>query len=867
MRRSFVVATLFAACLVLPATAPAHLLDHPAPSTLSQPVGPLSTQVNSGGEGAKWELLTSLPTANPHSDLDYFTKGGEIYASVGVLGIGANGGGQSIVKLTEGGGISPSPAIVSSHPSAACPTNAAGTGLQHDVEATPKSSVILNTVVPKAERSDAQLLLDASDAAGRCHDAGILGIQNAPKGGLEIIDIADIANPKEIGFTSHIGESHTVNVDPRRPHIAYSVTSDSVGVNAFGVRGNEEGAGRALDGFEVVDLRSCLTAPLGTIPAGATIDSKRELCRPQVYRFRYPSVDISLGHTNQTGIYGCHELEVYPDDRLTCASGAATILFDVERAFDDNGTPDNFLDDTPRGTPLPCRVRASSNSGPSAAFTSGAKVTDCVVGGTDAAQVDLGIPNWQKLGSPSLTGVRHVGTAFHQGRESTQGALQPKYDSTQDIDFSHEAELTDSRRFIIASDERGGGVAGGAQCAPGEDLKFANGGLHAYAVDRLQGATPGGPLPANRAKEAHKAYALTPKGEKAIFRVTVRTEPKASFCTAHVFHQIPGQNRIFMGWYSQGTQVVDFTEKPDGTVEFSNAAYFIPENANEWVSAIFKMERNADGTFTYYGATGDGVVGDAGRNGIDIYKVTLPAPPAPAARVRKSEPRPTTPPTGGPAGTAGPGCPGSALLAAEAAGRGAGRGLSLRFRTAGNVPVTIDIFQQSVGRRIVGERRVRRFTGRRGSLFWNGRDARRRQVPPGYYFARLRARGADGRVDTVRLTLGLSRRRFGPRLGFHRREDCGTLQMFKLSRPVFGGLDTRSLGIAYRLARGARVSITVTDRRERVVRRFKATDPPVGKVQRLRLSARGLARGDYRVKLSVTRDNRTTTETLTARRL
>ena len=68
-----------------------------------------------------------------------------------------------------------------------------------------------------------------------------------------------------------------------------------------------------------------------------------------------------------------------------------------------------------------------------------------------------------------------------------------------------------------------------------------------------------------------------------------------------MFQQIPGQNRIFMGWYSQGTQVLDFTENADGTVDFKEAGYFIPASANQWVSHIFKVDRNADGSFTYYG--------------------------------------------------------------------------------------------------------------------------------------------------------------------------------------------------------------------------------------------------------------------------
>jgi hypothetical protein len=66
-------------------------------------------------------------------------------------------------------------------------------------------------------------------------------------------------------------------------------------------------------------------------------------------------------------------------------------------------------------------------------------------------------------------------------------------------------------------------------------------------------------------------------------------------CTAHVFQQIPNQNRIFMGWYSQGTQVVDFVEHKDGTIEFKQAGWFIPEDANTWVSHVFKKERTEDG--------------------------------------------------------------------------------------------------------------------------------------------------------------------------------------------------------------------------------------------------------------------------------
>ena len=41
--------------------------------------------------------------------------------------------------------------------------------------------------------------------------------------------MTDPDNPHELGLTSHIGESHTVNIDPKRPHIAYSVTEKGEG--------------------------------------------------------------------------------------------------------------------------------------------------------------------------------------------------------------------------------------------------------------------------------------------------------------------------------------------------------------------------------------------------------------------------------------------------------------------------------------------------------------------------------------------------------------------------------------------------------------------------------------------------------------
>jgi hypothetical protein len=620
MRGKGVVALVLAGALAVPATVWAHdAFDHPAPPFTPQ--APLSTTFNSGGNDARWELVTSFATGNPHTDIDFFTRDGDTYASVGTLAIGPNGGGQTIIRLTEGDRVDPS--FVAGYPSASCLSNPdAALGLQHDVEAAPKGRAILNTDNPSAVRSDTEIIVDATDANGRCHDQGIAGLQGAPQGGLEIVDVTDPENPVEIGLVSNIGESHTVNVDPKRPHIAYAVTSDVISVDeTSGQRQNEvEGSGEelSLDGFEVIDMSSCMGFPEGT-----SVTVKRMQCRPEVYRYRYPSADIALGHTKRDEIYACHELEVYPDDRLTCASGGAMIMFHMAGAFRRNGTPNDFSDDVPRGEPLPCELRNSSTADP--LFDTGAKVTDCVLEDM-SGEAELDVPSWIDIGAPSLAGVEHIGSVHHQGR-GAGGTATPAFDSTEDIDFDHEAELTHSGDFVLATDERGGGVLPpGASCTPSpSDLRVGNGGIHAYRTDGLDTEVP--PAPTSPEDEAFDPYARTPGGEKAIFRTPVRTEGQATVCTSHVFQQIPGQNRIFMGWYSQGTQVVDYVEHRDGTFEFKPAGFFIPENANTWVSHVFKFERRPNGDFTYWGATGDFNLGESGRNGIDIYKVTLPPPP------------------------------------------------------------------------------------------------------------------------------------------------------------------------------------------------------------------------------------------------
>jgi hypothetical protein len=852
LRRSLLAA--LAAALVLPsAVALAHeLFDHASPSLAPRP-GPTTSGFQSGGDGAKWEFVTSITTGNPHSDIDFFRSGGNTFLSAGTLGVAPNGGGQTIIQLTNGDKVEPK--FVSQANTASCVSNeAAALGLQHDVEASPKGGTILNTFNPDAPDRDAQIIVDATDANGRCHDQqrfggdGLVGLVNDKQGGLEIIDVTDPAAPKEIGLTSHVGEAHTVNIDPKRPHIAYAVTSDGVTVSG-GKRANET-SGFDVDGFEVVDMSSCMN-----FPAGTSVAAKREACRPQVFRYRYPDLSMAHGFVNKGTVYGCHELEVYPNDRLTCASGQALMVFDMAGAFDDRGTPEDYTDDKPRGNPLPCTVRNSVST----AFPTGAKVTDCVDGAGEGTD-DLIVSKWLQSGAPSLDGVKFLGSAFHMGRESATGAAAPDFDSTEDIDFNHEAELSQSGNLLIATDERGGGVLPpGATCSQGVDNVVGNGGVHFYRADALQRSTPGS------AEEAFRSYARTPQGEKAIFRAPIRTGAQATICTAHVFQQIPGQNRIFMAWYSQGTQVLDFTENADGTVTLKQAGFFIPAAANEWVSSIFKAQENPDGTFTYWGAAADFNLGERGRNSIDVYKVTLPPPPKPAdgpgvlpARAKQQ------------GATTQSGAPRCVSPRAFRSASLKSRGRRLSFAFSSSAPVTIDIFRQARNGTVTGERLVKRFRNINGAVRWNGRDRNGRKLANGYYLVRFASRTSAGIADERRFGLLLRNGRYRVLSTHERRDSCGLLRRWKLYRPVFGGRTNRPLVISYRFGAEARAEIVVRRQGGRVVRRFKSQTYAGGVLHRKRLGSslvRRLPRGQYSVTITVRDGARTIRSTLRATRL
>ncbi len=199
-------------------------------------------------------------------------------------------------------------------------------------------------------------------------------------------------------------------------------------------------------------------------------------------------------------------------------------------------------------------------------------------------------------------------------------------------------------------------------------------------------------------------------------------------------------------------------------------------------------------------------------------------------------------------GGTGPEACRAAVGFSRVAARRAARGVRFEIGRLVRRPFAVDVFRQSRGRRVLGNRRVFRATKRRGSFRWS---ARGRRVGDGIYVARVRMRLPGGRSDVRRLALVRRGGRFRVRAGYYRRRSCGLLSSFKLERPVFGGRANRALGIAFRLSREARVSVRVL-RGKRTVKRFRTTTRRARRTHRLRLPSERLRRGDHRVVIRVT---------------
>ncbi len=421
-------------------------------------------------------------------------------------------------------------------------------------------------VTPKG---DAELLIDTVDTRGRCHDTN--------GGGLEFVDISGMGTdgfkPREVHVTRHNGTSHTVTVDDTRPNIVYNSSSE------FG----------GMPWIDVMDIRSCLGN--GSLP----LEAKRDGCRPQVFRIpfqpEWSSQKLPDGTLRQPA--SCHDITAR-GTRIYCAALNATLIFDVSGMTNSDGSI--------KGTPLPCTVVNGTRTT--------AKVTDCALGGT-TANGPTATAAWQAAGSPQAEGWTFLGSINHPGRYDqtggTGGNTNTVVPSTEGVAVSHEADPTPDGKFMFITDERGGGVVpGGASCAEGVDNPYGNGGMHVFDISN----------PAN------PTYALDTAGNKAVF-ISDEIVTAPTFCTIHVIEQIPGENRLVIGWYSQGIKIVDYAIDSQGRWSFNEVANFTLPGAQTWAAEQFKMTDNPDGTRTY-----SFLASDIAR-GIDVVSWTGKPNPSP----------------------------------------------------------------------------------------------------------------------------------------------------------------------------------------------------------------------------------------------
>ena len=529
------VATLFVLALaatlvaVPTATAVAH---HTSPDAAVVPTNEEGTPGEGvpHGEG-EWEFITNFPP-NPGSDQWFFEKDGATYAASGTLAQGPAMVGQRITQLINADG-EVDPRWIADHGSANClePVTSA-TGLQHDPGVSPVS--------------DPELLFDTTDAPGRCHDPD--------GGGIEIIDISDLDEVRELHLTRHHQTTHTLTVDPDRPHLVFSNNSSF-----------SEG-----NWLEFLDVRSCLTEDAGgELAVDATLEDKQAACQPEVYRIPFEdewTQQTTDGESEPDGpARGCHDI-VIVDGIVFCSGISGDVILDIAGITDAQGDV--------RGDPLDCETGIE----PGGAGTD-ALVTDCSMWDKE---------DYQDAGSPQATGWEYLGHYNHPG--ITEGNTNHLVPATEGIAVSHESRPLPAgldpndpdRRFMVVSDERGGAVVpGGANCTEENFDDFWHGGLHFFDVT----------------DPANIEYATTVDEDgnevRAVWRGQVH-EPRPTFCVVHRFEHVPDEQRLIMGYYSQGTKILDYEIDDEGRFVFDEVASFIPKlpvaEANTWVSNVFHIE-------------------------------------------------------------------------------------------------------------------------------------------------------------------------------------------------------------------------------------------------------------------------------------
>lgn len=191
------------------------------------------------------------------------------------------------------------------------------------------------------------------------------------------------------------------------------------------------------------------------------------------------------------------------------------------------------------------------------------------------------------------------------------------------------------------------------------------------------------------------------------------------------------------------------------------------------------------------------------------------------------------------------------------------RGRGLRIAPAPRAGrLNVEVFQQSLGDRVIRPTLVARFPSRTGAFTWNGAaNVAGRRVGDGHLVVRFGGRGKGSH----RVALLRRGGRFLARPTFQRDDPCALLEQSWLSGPSFGGRNRRPIAVGYRLSRDARVTVTLL-RGGKVVRRVGAKARGAGR-HTLKFASGSLRRGTYSVRIDAVAPDATTSSTLAAARL
>jgi hypothetical protein len=371
--------------------------DHVSPDTGVIParLGAPPTLVSEGPIRFVNNAQTGRAFSGPLGEVAPFERNGRRY-----LVTGSSIYGFSVVDVTD----PTEPTVVSEYASAfGCPTS-----FLEAQAAAPDPLAYGGWENDVSFASDGSWVALGMDAGGRCHDPAA--------GGVEIVDLSDVANPRTLHLVRNVGYSHSITIDPSHPWLAYISTSDQ-DVN---------------DAIDVIDVKSCL----GAAP---------EACKPTVARavldpaYLPGLADPKTNEDRTTD--GCHDIRLR-GDRAYCAAIGSTLILDVSKVL----RPDGTLS----GTHLTAGQDACPIVEAHPLYASGVRVTDCLAWTKD---------KFKELEAKPL-GVGLLSVIPHDGDKPAD----------QDIEIAHQADAIADGTILFVTDERSGGL--GVNECPGGGIWF-----------------------------------------------------------------------------------------------------------------------------------------------------------------------------------------------------------------------------------------------------------------------------------------------------------------------------------------------------------------------------------------------------------